>query len=712
MSTTSPPSGSLAASCHSDRSCPHTNHLVLRTVLLRRTAFFLLLLLVATTVPVDAQSLPDSTDYVSDSTDMTDLGVVVVTARRSSVNDLSVDNVVPRSDIQNTDGSDVASVMYEVPAARVQTNSRGEANLYLRNAGERQVAIFFDGALLNIPWDNRVDLSLLPANAVGGFHVSKGAPSVLYGANTMGGAVNIVTRQREVPGSMTVLELSGGSGTYAAAGAAHIARHGPLDLVGTLSYSRRDGVTLSEDADLAYSQEPGELRNNTDARNLGLFLRAGYSFDEHDRVGLSLNVVDGEKGIAPEGHLDPAVDRVRFWRYPAWRWINAISSYQIVAGEHDHLSLKGSTWATLFSQQIDQYQDSTYTLRTEQQEDEDFVIGSRLILSTEGERSLLSIGFNSLYARHDQVDSEVSTDDVVTSSPEQTYAQFTGSAGVEYRSDISDRVEVGSGVSLDLMSTLEADDKPKQSLYLQPGFTLGAMYQASPEAALGVSLGRKSRFPSMRELYGVALSRFLVNPDLQPESAYSLELEFAYKLSEARVALTPFAQLISNTIDQRNVEVNGNRLRQRINLEGSQIFGVEATGAASLTDWLRFNGHATWTHARSIEEIADGESFLSEKPAVVATFNLTAKGPHGTRFDLETRTVGVAYTLDATNSFVELPPATTVNVRASISLIGVGPTRLLEFWLRANNLLDAAPYNQLGLPEGGREFRAGIRSTL
>ena len=35
-----------------------------------------------------------------------------------------------------------------VPAAHIQTNSRGETLIYLRNAGERQVGVFLDGALL------------------------------------------------------------------------------------------------------------------------------------------------------------------------------------------------------------------------------------------------------------------------------------------------------------------------------------------------------------------------------------------------------------------------------------------------------------------------------------------------------------------------------------------------------------------------------------
>ena len=92
---------------------------------------------------------------------------------------------------QNAAAIDAAARL--VPAAYVQTNSRGETLIYLRNVGERQVGVFFDGALLNIPWDNRVDLSLVPSAIVGSITVAKGAPAVVYGTNVLGGALNFTT---------------------------------------------------------------------------------------------------------------------------------------------------------------------------------------------------------------------------------------------------------------------------------------------------------------------------------------------------------------------------------------------------------------------------------------------------------------------------------------------------------------------------------------
>ena len=675
---------------------------------------FISTILLLTVLPsiLSAQETPDSTYYHEDSTGASSQGVVTVTARRSTVHDLTIDNTVPRGDIQNTDAGDVAGVLYEVPAARVQENSRGEANLYLRNAGERQVAIFFDGALLNVPWDNRVDLSLLPSSAIGELQVSKGAPSVLYGANTMGGAVNILTRDLQSEGSRGTVEASVGSGGYYGGTFTYLRRSGVVSIVGTVSHAERDGAVVPSGAELPYGQPAGRLRTNTDNRKTGLFLRGGLELDSLDRVGISLNVVAGSKGVAPEGHLDPTAERVRFWRYPDWTWVNTIGSFEIVTGEYNHWSMKGSTWLTHFSQTIDQYADSTYRSRTDEQSDKDFVLGGRAVLSREGESSLLSVAMNHVYSSHRQIDSEIDGDDVASPEPEQQYAQYSGSYSAEWRAEFTPELEIGTGASIDLMTTIESDDKPAQDLFLQPGISLSADLRISPTTVVGVSLGRKSRFPSMRELYGVALNRFLINPDLQPESAWSGELSLSQRGESYRLELVGFGQLVNNTIDQRTVMVNGNNLRQRYNLAGSTIAGAELGGSMRITSWLKTHGHVTWTYARSNEPVAEGLSFLSEKPDVVATLNARADLPWDFHLDGELRGIGKAYTLNQENGFTQLPSGGSFNLRLSWIGIDIGPASLIEVYLRGNNLGDIALYNQLGLPESGRELRGGVKLTL
>ena len=135
-------------------------------------------LLVLSLPSLFAQPAPADSAFIlaPDSTRMYQLGSVTITDRRITQSKPLSQDIVSMAEINRADAATVADIIYEIPTARVQTNSRGEAVLYLRNAGERQVGIFLDGALINVPWDNRIDLSLVPLNAVGGLVAEKSTP--------------------------------------------------------------------------------------------------------------------------------------------------------------------------------------------------------------------------------------------------------------------------------------------------------------------------------------------------------------------------------------------------------------------------------------------------------------------------------------------------------------------------------------------------------
>ncbi len=66
------------------------------------------------------------------------------------------------NELAKSDAASISELAKFIPSVKMQTNSRGESLFYMRGANERQSALFFDGVALNIPWDNRVDLSMLP----------------------------------------------------------------------------------------------------------------------------------------------------------------------------------------------------------------------------------------------------------------------------------------------------------------------------------------------------------------------------------------------------------------------------------------------------------------------------------------------------------------------------------------------------------------------
>ena len=113
-----------------------------------------------------------------------------------------------------------------LPSTKVQTNSRGETLFYLRNSGKRRLSLLIDGIPLNIPWDNRIDLSLIPTTAISKIMITKGIPSVIYGPNSLGGVINISTPEADESSNRGELRLSvGENGLKSLDGCPHTVEH-------------------------------------------------------------------------------------------------------------------------------------------------------------------------------------------------------------------------------------------------------------------------------------------------------------------------------------------------------------------------------------------------------------------------------------------------------------------------------------------------------
>lgn len=690
----------------------------------------------------------DSIYYDEDSVKVYVMGTVTVTDRRESVGEPVALDHLSLSTLNRSDPTDVATILHEAPAARVQVNSRGEANVYLRSSGERQVSIFLDGALLNIPWDNRVDLSLIPTNVLGGMTVAKGNASVLYGANTLGGAVNLFTRELPSDGSMTDVRFGAGTNGFLQASGMHLGRSGDFNYIAAASFDEIDDRALPSAADLPFNQDPDSNRTNTDKRAISFYARGEYHLSDDDAVGLSLINVRGEKGVAPEGHLDPTTENVRYWRYPEWNLTSAIFTYRLAQDDEVGFGFRGAIWGTRFAQRIDQYSSVAYDEVSDVENDVDNLFGLRAILSLATPRSLsgsnttISLGTTQFYAEHSQIDAGLNDSGSLTDGPEAIYRGYTFSIGPEVSTNNGphgtlthgdSRINYSLGLSYDGFITLASADKPRSETFTSLGFVAAASmmfdepnkimrsgFLDQPDftvrnGSINASLARKSRFPTLRELYGEALRRFIPNPDLAPEKGWNGQIGYEWKGERTKLSVELFGQLVDGTIDQRTFDTLGGTKRQRINLEGSRTFGVELQGSTRIAERLSIGGHLTVMSARAIVPAADGSdslTYLSEKPELLSTIDIGIDGPGRSRLDVESLVTGTSYSRIDEESFLTLSPSLRLNARLSYRFYPSGMFDVIELFVRGDNLTDAVQFYQAGLPEVGRELRGGVRVSF
>ncbi|HEX2187847.1 MAG TPA: TonB-dependent receptor plug domain-containing protein, partial [Longimicrobiaceae bacterium] len=154
-----------------------------------RAARLVLPLLAACAAPAAAQARADT--LPRDTVPVAVEGVVVTAARPAATVGGAGAVVLRVDSLAAPVAPRLAEVLRETPFVRVRQNSRGETELSLRGSESRQVAVLVDGVPLTLGWDDRADLSVVPATGARGITLVRGVPSVLHGPNVLGGVVEV-----------------------------------------------------------------------------------------------------------------------------------------------------------------------------------------------------------------------------------------------------------------------------------------------------------------------------------------------------------------------------------------------------------------------------------------------------------------------------------------------------------------------------------------
>lgn len=653
--------------------------------------------------PTAAQDVDERTE--PDSLLSGSLKEVVVRAGQRERDEVSTVQRLPVSVIEGVEAPSAAGLLRQVAAAHVTTNSRGETLVYLRGSDERQTAIFYDGAALNVPWDNRLDLALIPGGMVGGMTVTRGVAAVEYGANVPGGVIHITSPSLASEGQFTEASALGGTAGTIQAEITHRGRIGGLGYAASVGFFEREGMPLPDDARLPFNQLERALRTNTDRRVANGFMRGVYRFGDRATLGATIYHVEAQQGVAPEGHVP--TDRARLWRYPLWRYTMGIFSGEgRLAGP---TRWKATSWTGRFEQTIDAYGSLDFDHARSRQEDSDLTHGIRLTVAREIGPGTLRVAGNGLISTHHQreMDFDENKDALPDVAPRFAYRQRLLSLGAAYELPVTRRFTLTMSAGRDVMFMPKTGDKPERDPFRAYSATLGGRYDGIEGFYLRAAAGRKTRFPTMRELFGEAMHRFLVNPDLAPESALIAEAGGGLAQSSFSMEIVPFLNRTSESIGQLHVTVDGQRRRQRINLKGSRILGVELVAEVRPVRYLAVNGHVTFMDVRSLRDEADDPVRLAERPEVLGTAMLRYIGQTGLSALLETVYTGAAYSQSEDNSFVPLDPSLSLNARIGYRFDHVVGVATAELFIRGDNLTDAPVVSQLGLPGPGRMLRAG-----
>jgi len=594
--------------------------------------------------------------------------------------------------IRKSDAASILELGKYIPSIKMQTNSRGESLFFIRGAGERQVSLLFDGVQLNIPWDNRIDLSLVPTEALSEIYITRGIPSVIYGTNNIAGVINIESQNPLSGNSEKRINLQAGGNNYQRLSGIYSDKIDNFGYLVSVSYKKSDGYSLPES--FFSIENPGTRRLNSQSNSFSSFGRVGYKLNDNSDINFSLSYITAEKGVPSE----IGVSKPRYWKYPEWKKLtsNLFGNYNF--NNASASSIIYSLSVSSFNMEIDQYKDKSFSKIDDIEKNNDRIISGRVIykqsLSTS---SLLKASFNGFTTEHKENFLSSGYTDFV-------YTQNLLSAGLEFEQIINDFILIGGG-SYDYYSTPKTGDKPSDKSVDDYSLNLSAIYNINSKLNSSISIGRKTRFPTLREKFSGALGKFVPNPALKAESAVSSELSFDYKHQYGKTGLNFFLTYMDNGIVRESLSGG---MFKRINKDKIRTYGAELFGDHQLTSRINFGYSFSVLNSYAKNAAGEYADTLEYKPQFISAINLSYKPINQLELLLEVNYTGNEFGFQGGNAAIQkLPDFFILNTRIAY-YFNFASKYNMELFFRVNNIFDKLYYTQWGLPDAGREFRIGL----
>ncbi|MDU8923810.1 TonB-dependent receptor [Pasteurellaceae bacterium LIM206] len=542
------------------------------------------------------------------------LGKIEVVANGST--DTSV-AVVEQEQLRQNQVTNVARVVKMVPGVSFERKgARNEQNILVRGFGANRVPVFIDGIPVYVPYDGNMDLGRFTTFDLSQINISKGASSVLYGPNTLGGAINLVSQKptKEFEGTLGYGFQTGRSG--------HTAGNQAYFNLGTKqelfyaqisgSFLEKQGLQLSKNYHSNGNEDGGRAENSVN-RDKKLSLKVAYTPNSTDEYTFTFTTQRGKKQQPIYAGYSSAI-ATRYWRWPAWNKDSAyfLSHTEFADGKY---YLNGKLFYDRFKNDLTLYDNDTFTTGSSSFY-RDYSFGGGLEFGANINASNL-LKLSALYKA--DVHKEHDDDDPVARDEDRTY-----SLGAEYTYRFSDKTNIVTGASFDRREARQAENYQQLSLSSKKkglyqfdtadknafNYQIKFNHSFSDNDGFSASYAHKTRFATMKERYSRTLRRNRVpNPFLKPEVADHYELSY-YRTFADRFKLEGalFYSRVKDAIEEvytgNITNINGKNVKEVMNKNvGTETFtGVELGLAYFAGDNLTLGANYSYIRAKNKDD--------------------------------------------------------------------------------------------------------------
>lgn len=596
------------------------------------------------------------------------------TAERADRMPTSV-SVITAEEIERSGAVTLADALNALPSVDVQeTAVPGQfSSVRLRGVpASNQVQVVVDDQPLGGVFLQDLDIGLIPAGDIERIEVVRGGASALYGANTIGGVIHIITKKARTGGALTSL------GYETRSFDTHIQKAGV----------RLPGKSLDGTVDVL-RYRTGGFQENSDGDSLNVSGSLGYALANGGRIALEGSRWDTQAGL-PDGTPVP---------YDQWN------------GRRERTPSA-----------------------PEARVDQGMTLGRARLTLPAGAATVQSVTYgsnqdylfeNPLFAFRSEIDKNVIGNDTRLLLP----GKWTVGGSYErdeYRSKGTAKLH-GTNWGLYLQKVLTAgpvDFYPAFRFDQNGAFgnaynpRLSAVVRVTEKVKLSAGAGRSMRAPTLVNLFQDFPDddptfpdfTFFGNPSLQPETAWSYDAGFSVRPTEdSSVSVTGFHTRIKNRIAA--VDLDGVLFfgfpddETNINAPRAETTGVEAEASGT---WGPVRHRLSYTYQRAVGNSVTSSEYLPIRftPRHIAGAEATWHAPK--RWDL---TAGVRYAAEQFSSDglkgTKIPSHTVWNARVAKTILGA------ELFFKGENLGNRHYADSLGqggalLPQPGRTYWAGM----
>jgi iron complex outermembrane receptor protein len=440
---------------------------------------------------------------------------------------------VSSPEMHKHNANDLSTSFNSLPSVILNNSgARNERTIFLRGFDIRSVPVFMDGIPVYVPYDGYMDLSRFTTYDISKIDVSKGFSSMMYGANTIGGAINLVGMKPSHK-----FEISAKSGVMSGNGydaKLNIGSNlGKVYFQTGFSLLNQEFIRLSAKSDTS-EFETDHRRDHSSRKDIKGSIKIGFTPNNTDEYSINYIYSHGSKGNPVYLGKDNTI-KIRYWDWPYWnkQCIYIISKKAFSPGTY----LKARMYYDEFKNMLSSFDDNSYSSQQKgysfNSYFRDYTLGGNLEFSSDlGKSNILKLSAHLKNDNHGEHNEREPTrhmvDNTYSFSVEDIYKptlKLVLIPGIGYHIRKSVKAEIFNSTD---RTIVELPDNASDAFNMQ----LAAYYKFSGSLNTNFNVSYKTRFATLKDRYSYRLGTSLPNTDLKSEAALNFELSFTISMAE------------------------------------------------------------------------------------------------------------------------------------------------------------------------------------